>query len=494
MSRSTFRENFMLFLSLTFALLVAFATAWEEVPLWTDKDVCPTTIRAIIPSNSPFGRWAAVHNAMKSCSNITELELRMVGGGCTEHPDGYNLPFKTNGSDRYLSAPHILSLYQYEFHESEWENIRSGAPSWANEDGTWPISNSTNPFIRWGTDMFYRSRWNIDRMTYDFKYDTGLADYSIWWGHGKAQRWYDQRYMPIERLSMDNMQLWLEAMDFSKVHTLSIEDTVEHPRGKGLLVDLPRALTGLENISIQGRWLDWRTYLAEWEAAPGPLPKNKWSSSPPPPARDFILGLSPSLKNLTWTGSGTLQEDVFDSVLKHHGPSLKHLEWTNEERGYKPRPLLSDNQLQSLGTWAPGLTSLAIDLERRNGTWPQDQLKIIAETLPNLKNLVVYLNLLDEGLLSNGTSSDEKKKHAYESVMDIEQGLDLFQGLSKSKVGDKFDTVEFRQGDWAWDWPLGTEFWEDRFWVKCWEVERDEGPRLRCKAGRDNAFDYGMIE
>ncbi|KAF4335145.1 cytochrome p450 monooxygenase [Fusarium beomiforme] len=483
----------MLFLPVVFAVLFAFANAWKEVPLWTSKDPCPTTIRAVIPSNTPFGRWVAVHDAMKACSNITELELRMVGGSCTEHPDGWNLPFKTDGSDWYLSAPKVLSLYEYDFHESEWEKIRPGAPHWANDDGTWPVSNSTNSAIRWVTDMFYRSRWNIDQMTYNFKYATGLAEYSKWWGHGKGQRWYDQRYVPIERLSMDNMQHWLEAMDFSKVHTLSIEDAGTHPRGKGLLVDLPPALTGLENLSINGRWLDWRTYLAEWEAAPGPLPKNKWLSSPPPPARDFILALPPSLKNLTWTQSGTVEEEVFDSVLKHHGPLLKHLEWTNEERVHKLRPILSDDQLKSLGKWAPGLTSLAIDLERRNGTWPHNQLKMISESLPNLRSLVVYLNLLDGDRLANSTGSENKKKYLPESILDIEEGLELFQAVKKSKVGEKLETVEFRQVDWADDWPWERDLWGDRFWVRCWDVEMGEGTAVRCKSGCENALDYGMI-
>ncbi|CZR44995.1 uncharacterized protein FPRO_14747 [Fusarium proliferatum ET1] len=118
------------------------------------------------------------------------------------------------------------------------------------------------------------------------------------------------------------MQLWLDAMDFSKLHTLSIEYGNTRPEGKSLLVNLPRALTGLENLSIQVRWLNWRKHLADWEAAPGPLPKNKWSSSPPPPALDFILALPPTLKKLIWKESETVHEDIFNPVLKHHGSSL----------------------------------------------------------------------------------------------------------------------------------------------------------------------------
>ncbi|EXA33095.1 hypothetical protein FOVG_15698 [Fusarium oxysporum f. sp. pisi HDV247] len=251
----------------------------------------------------------------------------------------------------------------------------------------------------------------------------------------------------------------------------------------------PPALTGLENLSIRGRWLNWRTYLAEWEAAPGPLPKNKWSSSPPPPARDFILALPPTLKKLTWTKSETVQEDIFDSVLKHHGASLENLEWTNHEGGFKPRPILTEDQLRSLGKWAPDLTSLTVDLERRNGTLPEDELTILAETLPKLRRLIVNLNLLDERLLMNNTGYDDKKKHASDSVLDVEEGLDLFQGLRKAKVGEKFDNVEFRQGEWTDDWPFGESLWEDRYWVRCWLVEKDGGPGARCKSGRENTFD-----
>ncbi|KAF5716834.1 cytochrome p450 monooxygenase [Fusarium mundagurra] len=448
MSHLESKRCFTLFIPLVFTLLLTLATAQGDSQPWTPKDPCPTVIHANIPSSydnpKPFGTYGAVHNAMKTCTNITELELFNNGGDCTEHPDGWNLPFKIDGSDRYRSALHKLSIQTYEFDASEWEDIRPEI-GWANEDGTWPVSNSTNFVIRWTTDLFYRSRWHFDRIVYDIQYAIGVTEYSRWRDFGRAQRWYDQRHMSTERLSMDNMQLWLGAMDFSKLHTLSIEDSYRRPKGKGLLVDLPAALTGLETLSIRGRWLSWREYLKQWEDTPGPLPKNKWSSTPPPPARDFILALRP-LKNLTWTESGTFQEDVFDPVLKHHGPALKHLEWTNAEYGFRPRPNISDRQLQSLGTWAPGLTSLTIDLER---SWASNQLKTIAEGLPELRKLVVYLNLLDEGLLLNGTSSAVRKKHALESVLSVEDGLDMFQTLNSFKVGEMFDTVEFRQGDWA---------------------------------------------
>ncbi|KAG8358621.1 hypothetical protein FVEN_g3822 [Fusarium venenatum] len=337
--------------------------------------------------------------------------------------------------------------------------------------------------------MFYHSRWKWDQLSSEYKHAVGLAHYPPWQGLRMARRWYDQRHTTIERLSMENMQLWLEAMDFSKVHTLSIEYGGIKPEGNGLLVDLPPALTSLENLSIQGRWLNWRTYLAEWEAAPEPLPKNKWSSSPPPPARNFILALPQTLKKFTWKESETVQEDIFDSVLKHHGASLQHLEWTNHERGFKPRPILSEDQLRSLGKWAPGLTSATIDLERRNGTLPQDELNILAETLPKLTRLVVNLNLLEEGLLMNNTGYGDKMKHASDSVLDVEEGLGLFQGLRKAKVGERLVNVEFRQGEWTDDWPFGEGLWEDRYWVRCWLAEKDGGLEARCKSGRENAFD-----
>lgn len=426
---------------------------------------------------------------MITCSNITRVDLRNGGPSCTEFPDGYNLPFRPDGSDRYLSAPQVLSLYDYEFQKSELEYMRSGTPHWANDDGTWPVSSSTNAVIRWATEIYYRGRWKWDELSYKFKYPAGLTGYSAWNGDGIAQRWYDRRHTSIVRLSMDNMQLCLDAMDFSKVHTLSIEYGNTRPEEKGLLVDLPRALTGLENLSIQGRWLNWTKHLAEWEAAPGPLPKNKWSSSPPPPALDFILALPPTLKKLIWKESETVHEDIFNPVLKHHGTSLQHLQWTNHERGFKSRPILSEDQLRSLYKWTPGLISLTIDLERRNGALPQEELNILAETLPELRRLVVNLNLLDEKLLMNNTGYEDKKKHALDSILDVEEGLDLFQGLIKAKVGKNFDTVEFLQGEWTDNWPFGQSFREDRHWVRCWLFRKDGGVGAKCKSGHENAFD-----
>ncbi len=101
MSHVTGRRYFTRSLLLACSFLSAFASRWPEPPLWTDKDPCPSILRSIVPSYQPFGGWEAVHNAMTTCSNITEVDLRNGGPSCTEFPDGYNLPFRPDGSDRY---------------------------------------------------------------------------------------------------------------------------------------------------------------------------------------------------------------------------------------------------------------------------------------------------------------------------------------------------------------------------------------------------------
>ncbi|KAF4958082.1 hypothetical protein FSARC_11118 [Fusarium sarcochroum] len=486
MPRSDSTNLFRLLLSaFVFVFLFAPTHASDDGGRWTANDPCPSTIHATIPGGSSFSTYKAVHKAMRICNNITELHMRTTGGSCTEWADGYSLPFKLDGSDRYLSAPHVLSLEEYEFDSSEWRGICPGYPHWSNEDGSWPMSSSTSSVITWTTDLVYGSRWHFDLLVYGMKNIVGwdvFTPWWHWWNSGMSQKWYDQRHLPAERRSMDNMELWVEAMDFSKVHTLSINELQMHPKGKGLYESLPPALVGLDSLSIHGRWIDWRTELEKWEAAPGPLPKNKWSTSPPPRALDFILAVRPSLKSLTWVRSGTCCEDVFNRVLEYHGSSLKQLEWTNPEIDFSPRPILSLDQFRSLGKWAPELTNLTIDLQRVDEDWPGEQLKVIAETLPKLTNLVIYLNMQDEAAAINKTIYTPEEQLMAKPALNTEAALDMIQTLRYSKAGDKLDTVEFRQGDWVSS-TNAIYHWMDgkKDWVKCNMLGQDRLPE--CEAG-----------
>ncbi|WZH50043.1 uncharacterized protein QYS62_011276 [Fusarium acuminatum] len=397
---------------------------------WTPEDPCPTAIRAQIPGISQFRTFQVVHQAMKICGNIDVLKLRASRVSCVGFPEGYRMPFSLNGSDRYLSAPRVLSLEEYEFDYSEWAEIRP---------------------------------------------PTGIVEFSQWQEFGLAQQWYDQRYLPTGRQSMDDIQLWLEAMDFSQVHTLAIQGVSVIPRGKGLYEHFSRALTGLQSLTIRGEWKDWE---AETKGI-----------STLPTAKNFILGLQPSLESLEWKEGGTCGEDAFDAVLKYHGATLKHFEWTNSEIDFHPRPVPSLAQLRGLGEWAPWLESLAIDLHRDAGDWPQDELKTIAENLPDLKTLVLYLNARDEAPFQNHSYYTLNRTVLLEPRLDAEAALGMFRTLRQYKVGDTFDTVEFREGDWAESFGGGQISLRDdwmgsvRIWFKCRMVERDGVSEAECETG-----------
>ncbi|KIL88227.1 hypothetical protein FAVG1_08306 [Fusarium avenaceum] len=425
---------------------------------WTPEHPCPTAIRARIPGISKFTTLRVVHQAMKLCDNIDVLELSASRVSCVEFPEGYRMPFSLNGSDRYLSAPRVLYLEEYEFDYSEWAEIRPPVSHWSNDDGSWPVSPSTIIPFRWILDMFYRVRWHLDRLTYAMKQSAGIGEFSRWQEFGMAQQWFDQRYLPAERQSMDDIQLWLEAMDFSKVHTLTINEGGSVTlRGKGLYEHFPRALTGLQFLTIQGEWRNWE---AERKGI-YTLPTAK--------------KLHPGLAN------------AFDAVLKHHGATLQHLEWTNSEIDFHPRPVPSLAQLRGLGEWAPRLESLAIDLHRDAGDWPQEELKTIAENLPDLTTLVLYLNARDEAPFQNHSHYTLNRTVLLEPRLDEEAALGMFRTLRQYKVGDPFDTVEFREGDWAESFGGGLVLFRDdwmggvKIWFKCRMVEKDGVSEAECE-------------
>ncbi|CAJ0543615.1 Ff.00g038400.m01.CDS01 [Fusarium sp. VM40] len=440
----------------------------------TPEDPCPTAIRARIPGISKFTTFQAVHQALKLCDTIDVLQLSASRASCVGFPEGYRMPFSLNGSDRYLSAPRVLSLEEYEFDYSEWAEIRPPVSHWSNEDGSWPVSPSTIVPLRWILDMFYRGRWHLDRLTYAMKQLAGIGEFSRWQEFGMAQQWYDQRYLPAERQSMDDIQHWLEAMDFSKVHTLTINEGFSVTlRGKGLYEQFPRALTGMQSLTIQGEWKNWE---AEREGI-----------YTLPTAKNFILGLKTSLESLEWKEGGTCGEDAFDAVLKHHGATLEHLEWTNSEIDFHPRPVPSLAQLRGLGEWAPRLESLAIDLHRDAGDWPQEELKTIAENLPDLTTLVLYLNARDEAPFQNHSYYTLNRTVLLEPRLDTEAAISMFRTLRQYKVGDTFDTVEFREGDWAESFGGGQVSFRDdwmggvKIWFKCRMVERDGVSEAECE-------------
>lgn len=463
----------------TLALTITPVKANYE-PQWTRQDPCPDKINAVIPVGSPFGNHETVHEAMKTCTNITELSIYTGFFGCTGFPDRYSLPFALDGSDRYLSAPQVLTLDAYEFDDMEWQNVLPPRPHWSNDDGSWPSSSSLNSIIVMTVELYYHTRWFLDHLSYPLTRMLFRAyEWRRWWSSGKAAKWYRWRRLPAEYRSKDNMELWLEAMDFSHVHTLSIKQHWDpKPKGDALFHRLPLALTSLRSLTIGGRWE---------EAELGSLPKQKLKSPRPLRALDFIIALpASSLTNLTWIESATVDADVFDAVLQHHGQSLRQLKWINAEVEGDPRPTLSTEQLRNLGKWAPGLADLTIDLDREQEDWPREKLKTLGQSLPKLKNLTLYLNL--EAVNSQNDTMHPVIHYDFpfapqslaRPLLDANGARDMFLLLQEYQHGNELETVLFREGDWDGRDDLATssyDLWSEglRNWARCTILGQDGG-------------------
>ncbi|KAF5008494.1 hypothetical protein FDECE_5227 [Fusarium decemcellulare] len=490
---------FLIF-TLTFSPAIAggYSRYDRSEPQWVPGDPCPTSIKAVIPGNGPFGSHNAVHDAMRTCTNISELDIYTSFLGCTDMPERWNLPFALDGSDRYRSATRKLTLESYEFDQVEWYSITPPRPHWSREDGSWPVSDSSNSVVVWATDLFYRARWHFDLLRYRISL-ADLTSWPMWWNFGISNKWYQWRNLAVEHRYKDNMDLWLQVMDFSQVHELSIKPGAVKPKGDAFLYRLPAALTNLRSLKVDGRWVDWRKELEMWEEAPGPLPKNRLSSPRPPRARDFILAL-PSLTNLTWTGSETCAPDVFDPVIQHHGPSLRKLEWINTESEYNQRPTLSVDQLEKLGEWAPGLEHLAIDLNRESKDWPNEKLKALAKGLPSLKNLTIYFNLGNGDNGKNMSIVSQEISPSGETLLAVplltpDPASDMFQLLRESQDGDRLETVTFKEGNWMNEFgEIYDPSWVDgvRVWVTC-SIFNADGERVDdkpwCRAWYHNNYE-----
>ncbi|KAL4728237.1 hypothetical protein ACLX1H_004979 [Fusarium chlamydosporum] len=426
---------------------------------------------------------------MQLCDNI--VDLRIAGTD-----SGIYLPFKLDGSERYRSAPQVLSFAEYLTDHSEWAHIWPFRPHWSGNKGSWPVSSSANPVIAWAVDMFYQVRWRLNILRDFVLFEViGLIGPPEIWRLEKCQRWYEQSHIPEERRSMDNIQLWLEAMDFSQVHTLTIAEYLKTPKGQGLYEELPVALTGLRTLKIEGRWIGWRVETPAREAScekywyeDEDVGEELWSEIPSP-AQNFLTAVHPKLESLTWTKSGPFRDDIFEPVLKHHGPTLKHLEWTNRESRCEPRPILSVRQIRTLGEYSPRLTNLTIDLNRVDGVWPWKHLKAIAENLPKLTSLIIYLDM--QGVATSFESISEGGPLT-KPLLNKEAALEMFNVLNLFKTGDKLRSVEFRGGDWGevfgWVKWNGAEWLErsERLWANCSLEEKRGTVKPICEIGHSD--------
>ncbi|KAK1997671.1 hypothetical protein LX36DRAFT_61411 [Colletotrichum falcatum] len=404
---------------------------------------CPTYIDTVVPAGQDghYGRrepgdpflatMRDVHDTLSRCPDIKSLKLRVAGLGCTEHPDRWSFPFDLATPSRYPSALEALDLEGYRFDDSAW-------------------AEASQPPHPTGSRFW---------------------DAVAWLGSGRVRDWL--RWLPLspEQKAKTNLDLWVDAMDFSHVRELSL-------RGMwGLSLDLRALAAQLESLrsltitSSDGTW-----------------------------ARDLILALPEnSLTSLTWQLSGETGASVLP-VLRHHAQSLKSLEWREPESNYRQRRVMTPGEIAELGRMAPNLERLTLDVNR-NGTWPLEHLEALATSFPNVVNVTIFLEIASECRRQLESSEGYKGPRWKENEPEACGGIDsmaqplldrpgaatLFEFLREKKAGADLTKVVFYAGDWTrpWDGALAEEQWLDgrQAFIVC-EALVDDGIPVAGPSGR----------
>jgi hypothetical protein len=298
-----------------------------------------------------------------------------------------NFPFKLKGGDRYPALKQ-LRLEGYHFQEREWDETAYGS--------------------------YYSVPW--------------YEEVTDWILSGKAWKraLYSLNLSPSQR-SKTNIDLWLDAMDWSQLESLAVKN-------KQFPFQVLPALQSLRELELETR-----------------------NSST---ALRIIGGLkNDSLTQFTKFGRQLVS---MPSLLALQGRSLERLELRVEENMYEAGEAYNASDLALLRQEAPNLKHLSINLHR-NGTWPLETLEAIA-SIPSLRSLDLWLDILSD--------CQRQKPSTYESSSvwnawseangDCEGGnrfqtpfvnetsaLELFRYLRELKAGEDLSNVTFWAGDWG---------------------------------------------
>ncbi|KAK0669841.1 hypothetical protein QBC41DRAFT_302153 [Cercophora samala] len=404
-------------------------TFTEPPKRWHGGEECPNEI---IASQVPRGiKMQTIYAALLKCPNITTLKIRGVWhtGGCviTENPYWMSFPFDHLGQDRFPSRLEVLTLDGYMSDEL-------GGPQTATQ-------------------------WYYSRLP--------------WWADGNK---VDRTMLCGVQSTKTSMERWVEAMDFSKLHTLNFihEGGEAYSLTETVAKVLPSRLPNLRKLSLYYRV-----------------------------GQKFILGLPQnSLHHLAWRNAW--QRSQWDHpalpsplipVLRRQGASLKSFYFHTDETQKASAPVLTICEIRRLVELAPNIQSLVIDLRRSNSSgmcdWPWDELKVMAEGLPELVDLTVYFDLV----VDVGRAGIAKPK------VDQDAAVEISQFLWKYKAGKPLHRLTLRAGDWGTQEQYGMMgppwFAEKRAQARCTVVDEaahvDSLGPIWCEAWQTKLDGYSSI-
>ncbi|KAJ0356931.1 hypothetical protein COL154_010663 [Colletotrichum chrysophilum] len=433
---------------------------------------CPSVIDTVLPigqySEYLYGRledpsdpemqtMKEIHNTLSNCSSVKSLKLLLTKLQGEFEPDRNDFPFQYPSGSRYPSQLEVLDLEGYRFDEMPWEEARK-------------MLSST---------------------------DSTFHKYLDWLGSGKAWSWLKWMWLSKQQKQMTNLDLWLEAMDFSRIKTLVLippEPSI-FSRSKSHApnsTQLAPHLKSLTSLTARGPWTG-----------------------------DLITALPEnSLAHLAWLSSRRPWR-LAEPVIRHHAKSLTSLEWRVSEAEADWRSSINPEQIAELGIMAPNLRDITIDM-RQNDVWPYRHLEALATKFPKLENATLFFDMASYcrraidarknrmlgrerwkmEMSSNCGPGEDEFAHPR---LDVTSAQDMFEFLVERNEVGQLRKVTFYSGDW--DRPREEHRWGSewldgkRTWANCWISEdlaevKDAGNKYRhseelwmvCQAGSKRQF------
>ncbi|KAM7190682.1 hypothetical protein V8F33_009346 [Rhypophila sp. PSN 637] len=433
---------------------------------WKPGDPCPTEIRSGIPDpwhkEEKFGYMEIIHAAMLICPNIKILELYSTGGTpCLPPTEQVVWPFNKSVPliERWASAPEVLIL-------DDFDSDTIMDPVWTH-----------------GYGQQYHTAWYMDCMPttqglMEMGSNSSVTD------HEKD----DTREIPNGKKET-NFDIWLQVMDFSRIHTLELG---QRAKWWGRYTLTPRLTQTLPPRLVSLRKLELKITIGA----------------------DFLLNLpkTTSLTHLTWrepwTGAhdqGARVKSLLVPIFKHHGSAMETLYLHAYDTGTFYRPALSTNELRNLTRLAPNINKLTIDLSRTREQdrplvedWPWEDLKILATSLRELTDLTVYFELAYMPCQHRPPPLPTGRREKYAQPMVSKgEGEKIARFLARERAtvdGKPFRRIRIRSGNegWgvdggymsgpiagksAWDWIDGKSSWISCFgkdWAGLPDEERNK--------------------
>jgi hypothetical protein len=418
---------------------IAYGTDNFQGPAWTPESLCPTSISASIGFSG--GDWCAVepnsaycrfpnttiiHNALTHCPAVEELDMYFEVGGCTgPEVDRWNLPVELSQEGQKYPPLKRLKLDGYSF------------------GGLWERTEEEPVDPKDVTDVkLYEDEWDDDESRW-------LPNQWIDKKNGWVQEAWER-----DGKTKTNLDMWIEAMDWSQLEELSINTRRSEMVEVGS--KLPQRLTSLKSLHLN--------------------------------SLGFVQGLKEhTLEKLKWVGK--TKKGQLEQILRLQGESLRSVEYRCDEASCSDWP--QHVNISAIADLAPHLQHISLNMPRVNGTWPFEDLNALAN-IPSLTSAELYFRLQSDCELYGqylgrcfrcGKAWQEWREENRETghchgdqryaspFLNATTAQEMFAYLRSHKVGTKLEEIGFKAGDWTgpYDGPLRLEEFLDgqRVMITC---------------------------